>query len=122
MPIYFDNNEYEALIDTGASRSFIDRSIVDDARIKVINAQGNVYLGHKEMHVARIGSTEDIEIECNNHCLTSAFEVFDLQHSFVIGMDLFHKLGFSMGGISDGRESAKACLDQSTMNDLPFCL
>ena len=56
--------------------------------------QCNIFLGHKDTHVTRTGETEMIEIECNEHTLLTSFEVLELQYPFVIGMDLFCKLGF----------------------------
>jgi len=47
-----------------------------------------------------------IQIECNEHTLLTSFEVLELQYPFVIGMDLFCKLGFAIGGIADGRADA----------------
>jgi len=47
-----------------------------------------------------------IQIECNEHTLLTSFEVLELQYPFVIGMDLFCKLGFAIGRIADGRADA----------------
>lgn len=106
LPIYCDGHQFEALIDSGATKSFIDRSVVDYLKLKINREQGNIFLGHKGTHVARTGETEQIEIECNEHTLLTSFEILELSHPFIIGMDLFCKLGLSIGGITDGRANA----------------
>jgi hypothetical protein len=107
LPLYFDDVRYEALLDTGATRSFIDLSVVKQANLPIRKANGNIFLGHKKMHVARTGYTDDITIECNNHTIMANFEVFELKHPFVIGLDLMNRIGLSIAGIDDGRDSAQ---------------
>ncbi|GJJ75097.1 hypothetical protein EMPS_07455 [Entomortierella parvispora] len=121
VPIYFEGLQFEALIDSGATKSFIDKSLVEALKIEVSKARGNIFLGHKKMHVARTGVTEHIEVECNEHSLLASFELFDLQYPFVIGMDLFNKLGFSIGGIADGRANAQT-LPTPTPDEKPSVL
>ena len=107
LPLHFNDKVYDALIDPGATASFIDINVVEEAGLTIKPAQGNIYLGHKRTHVARVGRTEDISIECNGHSLMTSFEVFELNMPFVIGMDLFHRIGLSISGIADGREATK---------------
>jgi hypothetical protein len=54
-----------------------------------------------------MGQTNNIAFECNKRSLMASFEVFELKHAFVIGMDLLHRLGISISGIEDGRDSAQ---------------
>jgi len=107
IPLYFDGETYDALLDSGASRSFIDVSVVQRAKLRTHRVSGNIFLGHKEMHVARMGRTDDIAFECNKRSIMASFEVFELKTAFVIGMDLLHRLGIAMSGIEDGRDSAQ---------------
>jgi predicted aspartyl protease len=107
IPLYFDDETYTAMVDTGATKSFIDISVVERANLKMHKVSGNIYLGHKEMHVARMGHTDDITIECNKRSIMTPFEVFQLKHDFVIGLDLLPRLGISLSGIEDGRDSAQ---------------
>ncbi|KAF9969728.1 hypothetical protein BGZ75_002671, partial [Mortierella antarctica] len=117
----FDNTVYDALLDTGASKSFIDRNLVQQANLKIKPVVGKVRLGDKNKFGDRIGETEPIEIRCNEHSILTGLEVFDLEFSFIIGMDIFHELGFSIGGISDGHENAH-CLPQPVPDEKPSLL
>lgn len=56
---------HEALVDTGASHSFIDSSIVSHYNLKVTKATGFIELADKSV-IPRIGETDHIEIE---HCI-----------------------------------------------------
>lgn len=91
LPLFFNDKVYDALIDPGATASFVDINVVEDAGLEIKSAQGNIYLGS----------------ECNDHSLMTSFEVFELNTPFVIGMDLFHRIGLSISGITDGREATK---------------
>ncbi|KAG0250028.1 hypothetical protein BGZ95_007336, partial [Linnemannia exigua] len=95
------------MVDTGASRSFIGVSIVEKEKLSTNKVNGNIYLGHKKMHVARMGCTEDIHIECNGRSIMAPFEVFELQHDFVLGLAILPRLNISITGIEDGRDSAQ---------------
>jgi transposase InsO family protein len=121
VPLEFNNTVYDALLDTGASKSFIDRNIVEQSNLQIKPAIGKVRLGDKNKFGDRIGETEPIEIRCNEHSILSGLEVFDLEFSFIIGMDIFHELGFSIGGISDGRENAER-LPQPIPDEKPSLL
>ncbi|KAG0195837.1 hypothetical protein BGX28_000535, partial [Mortierella sp. GBA30] len=107
--------------DTGASKSFIDRSIVQHTQLRINPAQGKIRLGDKNQFGDRTGETEPVEIRCNEHSIFTALEVFDLEFAFIIGMDIFHELGFSIGGISDGREDAH-CLPPPIPDEKPSIL
>ncbi|KAG0201268.1 hypothetical protein BGX31_003856, partial [Mortierella sp. GBA43] len=105
--VTLDGHGYDALLDTGATHSFIDHYLAEQLQLYINPIGGCIHLGDKKAVAPRVGYTDDLEIECNSHVLLASFEVLDLlDYHFIIGMDLFHRLGFSIGGIDDGRHSA----------------
>ncbi|KAF9971321.1 hypothetical protein BGZ75_001883, partial [Mortierella antarctica] len=74
IPVEYDGEVYDALLDTGASKSFIDRAIVDKAQLRINGALGKIRLGDKDHSVNRAGETDPIEIRCNEHSILAAFE------------------------------------------------
>lgn len=52
LPLYLENKVYDALINPGATASFIDINVVKETNLNIKPAQGNIYLGHKHAHVA----------------------------------------------------------------------
>ncbi|KAG0299187.1 hypothetical protein BGZ98_010264 [Dissophora globulifera] len=104
--VFVEDEMLEALLDTGATRSFINTDVVERLQLKIHEANGHIYLGHKQITVPRMGETEAINFSCNGHTITTSFEVFEVEYPIVIGMDLFSRLGFSIQGIDDGRKDA----------------
>jgi transposase InsO family protein len=104
VKININDIEYDALIDTGASHSFVDRTLAQHLELKIEPTHGHIQNCHKETIHDRFGKTEPITIWCNNHSILTTFEIFDLPIDFIIGMDIFHDLGYSIAGINDGHE------------------
>jgi hypothetical protein len=104
--VEFQDELYDALLDTGASKSFINKALVSQLNLKTVPTKGTISLGDKNLAVERKGETEPLTIICNDHTVCTPFEILDLELPFVIGMDIFHNLGFSIGGISVGQDKA----------------
>ena len=81
----FEEQRYDALINTGVTRSFLDISVIEQAHLPIHRAHGNIYLGHRHRNVSRTGYTYDIKVEYSNRTAMTSFEVFDLKYPFVIG-------------------------------------
>jgi hypothetical protein len=91
---------HEALVDTGASHSFIDSSIVSQYNLNVTKATGFIELADKSV-IPRIGETEHVEIACGINIVSAPYEVIDQKYPLSIGMDLFHRFGFGITGLPD---------------------
>lgn len=91
---------HEALVDTGASHSFIDTSIVSQYNLTVNSATGFIELADKSV-IPRIGETEHVEIACGNHIVSAPYEVIDQKYPSSIGMDLFCRFEFGIAGLPD---------------------
>jgi hypothetical protein len=89
-----------ALIDTGASHSFISKEVVDKYNIRIYERKGKIELADKST-IQRIGETESIEVGCGMNVLSAPYEVIVQEHAITIGMDLFHHFGFNIVGLPD---------------------
>lgn len=93
-------DEYLALLDTGATHSFLSPEIVKKYSIPLNVKTGKIQLANKSM-VERIGETELVELVCGKVQISAPFEVLEQEHPVVIGMDLFARLGFQLVGLPD---------------------
>jgi hypothetical protein len=95
---------HEALVDTGASHSFIDTSIVSRYDLSVSKATGFIGLADKTV-IPRIGETEHLEVACGRNIVCAPFEVIEQKYALSIGMDLFYRFGFGITGLPDPEPS-----------------
>jgi hypothetical protein len=93
-----------ALIDTGATHSFISETIVEKHSIPVNAKRGFIELAD-ESRIPRRGETENVEVICGERVLCAPFEVIKQEHAITIGMDLFHRFGFNIVGLPDPEQS-----------------
>src|ERR1700744_640662 len=100
LQITIADEMHSALIDTGATHSFIDEDFVKRKNISIINTEGHIQLADKSVR-PHIGETEHVEISYNNHMLSVPLEVMKQQHVLTIGMDLFHLIGLNITGLAD---------------------
>jgi len=102
------NERCMALIDTGATHSFISETIVSKYSIPVEPKRGSIELANGSK-IPRRGETENVEVTCGERVLCAPFEVIQQEHAITIGMDLFHRFGFNIVGLPDPEQStAKA--------------
>ena len=94
------NELHMALIDTGATHSFISTAIVKKYSMKVNPTRGYIQLADRSL-IARIGETENVEVICGEMTLSAPYEVIEQDHALTIGMDLFHRFGFNLVGLPD---------------------
>lgn len=60
----------------------------------------------------RIGRTDSLEIEYNEQIVCAPFEVINnCCHSFLVGMDLFHRLSLSISGLENPNKDATLLLE-----------
>ncbi|KAI7818580.1 hypothetical protein BC939DRAFT_289749 [Gamsiella multidivaricata] len=104
VPIYINQDRHLALIDTGASHSFISSKVVSRYSIPVKEVKGCIELADTST-IERVGETENVEIICGQNVLCAPYEVIEQSHAITIGMDLFHRYGFNIVGLPDPEES-----------------
>ncbi len=107
VPVVLHGETHDALVDTGASHSFINASIVSRYNLKVEQGSGHIELADKST-IQRIGETEHIEVTCGKYTVSAPFEVIEQKYAFAIGMDLFYRFGFSINGLPDPEGSPDA--------------
>lgn len=100
IQITITDEVHSALIDTGATHSFIDKDFVKRKNISIVNTEGHIQLADKSVHPC-MGETEHVEISYNNHMLSVPLEVMKQQHVLTIGMDLFHLIGLNITGLAN---------------------
>jgi len=105
VPVYIRKERHLALIDTGASHSFISAAVVQQYSISVQPRQGYIVLADSST-IERVGETENVEIICGQNLLCAPYEVIEQKHAITIGMDLFHRYGFNIIGLPDPEESS----------------
>jgi hypothetical protein len=106
VPIYLNNERHLALIDTGATHSFISAAVVKKYSIPVKPMEGYIELANASV-IERVGETENVEIVCGQNVLCAPYEVIEQSHAVTIGMDLFHRYGFNIVGLPDAEESSE---------------
>jgi len=92
---------FQALIDSGASVSFLAPSVVQQLGLHTFPIDGTVTLAHKDAVVARQGVYERVAVRYGRRMFAWRFEVLDLgvHVPIIIGLDLFGPLGISVSGI-----------------------
>ncbi|KAI1285854.1 hypothetical protein EDD11_000708, partial [Mortierella claussenii] len=104
VPIDINGDRHLALIDTGASHSFISARVVSRYSIPIKEKNGYIELADSSL-IKRVGETENVEIICGQNLLCAPYEVIEQKHAITIGMDLFHRYGFNIVGLPDPEES-----------------
>ena len=89
-----------ALIDTGATHSFISAALVKRCAMKITPVNGYIQLADRS-RIPRVGETENVEVQCGDVTLSATYEVIEQDHALTIGMDLFHLYGFNIVGLPD---------------------
>jgi len=102
--------KHKALLDTGASHSFISTELVKRYDLKIKEAAGSIELADKSLR-PRIGETENIDVICGKNILSAPFEVIEQKHAIAIGMDLFYHFGFGVSGLPDVEVSSRRLPD-----------
>jgi hypothetical protein len=89
------------LLDTGATDTCARQDIAPK-HSKVIHPVDGVFtLVEERKTIPRIGRTENIELMYGARIVSASLEVISQPYPFIIGMDLFHGLGFSISGLTN---------------------
>ncbi|KAG0247214.1 hypothetical protein BG011_001854, partial [Mortierella polycephala] len=73
VPVYINNERHLALIDTGASHSFISSKLVSRYSIPVKETKGYIELADTSV-IERVGETENVEVVCGQNVLCAPYE------------------------------------------------
>ncbi|KAG0221015.1 hypothetical protein BGW42_008345, partial [Actinomortierella wolfii] len=98
IPVRFDGQTYDALLDTGASSSCIRHDIALKHGRTVEPVDGSISLADEAMTIPRIGLVSNVEIQYGPYTVSAPFDALNCHYPFIIGIDLFNKLGFSISG------------------------
>ena len=103
IPLMLKGCKIKAIMDTGATGSFISPALVKHLNCKVIPTKGNILLAGKGTRVSRKGATDSLSLSIKGKKLHHRFEIFDLPEGIncIIGMDLIPKLGIGFTGLPD---------------------
>ena len=123
VPITYENETYDALLDTGATTTFLDVSVVERHNITMTPAEGMVMLGKSGITAPRVGYVGPLRLTCNGRTLDVKCEVFELPaHAIQIGMDYFHKFGFSIENLPNPAGDHSKSDEVLTIPDVPHAL
>ncbi|KAF9342401.1 hypothetical protein BGX34_008216, partial [Mortierella sp. NVP85] len=101
IPIQIKGVTYTAFLDSGSTHSVIDRTIAKDLGIKCsVLADRLVELGESGTLVPRIITNDRIPLVCNGRTVEWQVNALNVgYYDFLIGMDLFSRFGFTIGGL-----------------------
>ena len=69
---------------------------------QVFPVKGNIQLADASQTLPGVGRTECLEVEYNKHVVGVPFEIINnCSHDFIMGMDIFHKLGLGVSGLEN---------------------
>lgn len=106
LTVNFEGERYDALLDTGATNSCIRKDVALKHGKQIIPVPGIIALADESATIPRIGHTENIQLRYGRCEVFAPFEVIEECYPFVIGIDLFHQLGFSVSGFTNPGDDA----------------
>jgi hypothetical protein len=100
VPIMIQGRKYTALVDSGSTHSIIDKVLARDLRIRCSTLMNKaIEMGETGMLVKKTITNDRIHIVCNGRTVEWQVSVLNLgYYDFLIGMDLFPRLGFQLAG------------------------
>lgn len=99
IPVQIADTNLKALIDTGATRSYLKQSIAEDLHLPLSRTNSRVRLGDGSM-ISMSSKTDDIFIKCNDKTLSCRLGILPaLCHDMIMGRDLMFQCGISISGL-----------------------
>lgn len=102
IDLKINGRTYKALVDSGAQRSCMDRSVVIEQYLRVKARPGYIQLAQTDAKIQRTGTTEICDIDYGGRQTSNSFEVLDLPNKdapILIGMDIMPYIGIYLAGI-----------------------
>ncbi len=102
IDIKINGTKYNALVDSGAQRSCMDRSVVTELYLSVKAKPGYIQLAQSDAKIQRTGATEICDIDYGGRKTSNSFEVLDLPNKespILLGMDILPYIGIYLAGI-----------------------
>jgi predicted aspartyl protease len=101
VPCMINNIKIMGLVDTGANVSLIDKSFVEENNWAVTPRTGSFNQAIEGQAQNRIGQVENVVVRAGKESATIDLDVINLSGNtrFIIGMNLFNKLGFKLSNI-----------------------
>ncbi|KAF9944775.1 hypothetical protein BGZ72_001980, partial [Mortierella alpina] len=100
---YVNDKELTALIDSGSTHTYIDADIARELNLRIATMPGDVK-GFSAQSRSKYSMTCDkVEVRCNGRSLQCHLAIMDDldYYDCIIGMDLFSRLGYYLGGSTD---------------------
>ena len=98
IPCTVNGQKVLGLLDTGAELSFVDIHMAKKNNWKIESQTGFLNLALLNKQTPRIGVICNVIIRAGKYQITTTLEVAELSGNtqFIIGMDIFHQLGFKL--------------------------
>ena len=102
---YVNDKELTALIDPGSTHTYIDTDIARELNLRIATMPGDVK-GFSTQSRSKYSMTCDkVEVRCNGRSLQCHLAIMDHldYYDCIIGMDLFSRLGYYLGGSTNSK-------------------
>ena len=108
------------LVDTGANVSIIDIKIVEHNNWTITKVEGEINQAFEGQAQARIGELKNAIVNAGTYSVKISLEIAKLsgKTEFIIGMDLFNKLGFKLSNIPLFWPQNKSNIPKKTKKEL----
>ena len=101
IPIIVNNHSTTALLDTGASTSFITQDLVNKLNLFIIPVEGTIETAFPGHSISRIAITEAVSLTCGTKTIQTQLEVVKELNgpSIFIGSNIINKLDIDTNGL-----------------------
>ena len=91
IPIKINNHNYEAIIDSGSTKSFVSRRVAKELNV-FTNTTNKVKINLLDKTFFNVNQSSLLIVECNNKIVQHNFYVYEtLKHDVLIGLDFMRK-------------------------------
>lgn len=121
IPVTIEQQRIHALLDDGANFSALDKTFCEQHSIKIKPVKGYIQLASAHNKVARIGTTEPLDIWYNNRHIRHSFEVMELARNkkASIGKNLFDAFGIGYTALTFTWKDDLKEEEEKEVNDEP---
>ena len=106
VPVQIGDRSIDALVDTGASRSYLKQACATDLRLPLRPAASKIRLGDGSS-ITTTFKTEEIVIKCNDKSLSCHLGILpNLCYDMIMGRDIMFQFGIHVAGLPDPSRSS----------------
>ncbi|PVV01247.1 hypothetical protein BB560_004344 [Smittium megazygosporum] len=100
IPVYVNGHKVMAFIGTGVDRTFMSQKFSKLLSLNITEIQGIIHTANSEVHIPRIGTTEEVRIKSQDiDCIHKCEFLLGSNESLIIGRDLIPKLKLDIFGL-----------------------